>query len=148
MDKKDLWQRAMQIARNADVSTACNCAVVYSVHFLPTDENKLKALAYADTNPQMMMIDHTDCGKKLISLQLEKYLKFLFLDLLNELIRTGFFEIFVASKRYIAAASGNITAFVDGADYRSVFITTELPEILRNPKIYTINGIQKEKFRI
>ncbi len=138
MDKKDLWQRAMQIARNADVSTACNCAVVYSVHFLPTDENKLKALAYADTNPQMMMIDHTDCGKKLISLQLEKY----FTD--DEIAAIWA----VASKRYIAAASGNITAFVDGADYRSVFITTELPEILRNPKIYTINGIQKEKFRI
>lgn len=138
MDKKDLWQRAMQIARNADVSTACNCAVVYSVHFLPTDENKLKALAYIGANPQMMMIDHTDCGKKLISLQLEKY----FTD--DEIAAIWA----VASKRYIAAASGNITAFVDGADYRSVFITTELPEILRNPKIYTINGIQKEKFRI
>lgn len=138
MDKQDLWQRAMQIARTADVLTTCDCAIVYSIHFLPTDENKLKALSYIDANPHMMAIDYTDCGKKLISLQLEKYLT-------DKEIATIWAA---ASKRYIAAASGNITAFVDNADHRSVFMTVELPEILQNHNIYTINGIQKEKFRV
>ena len=46
----------------------------------------------------------------------------------------------------IAKASGNITVFVDGADARSVFRSVELPAILQNPNIDSINGKDKNKF--
>ena len=46
----------------------------------------------------------------------------------------------------VDCASGNVTAFVDNADPRSVFRSEELPAILRNPKILTINGVDKFAF--
>ena len=52
----------------------------------------------------------------------------------------------LASRRFIDCASGNVTAFVDNADPRSVFRSEELPAILRNPKILTINGVDKFAF--
>ena len=45
-----------------------------------------------------------------------------------------------ASKRFIEAASGNVCAFVEKADRRSVFPFTELPTILQNERIRTVNG--------
>ena len=52
----------------------------------------------------------------------------------------------VASKRLLENASGNITAFVKDADERSVFRSMELPTILANDKIKTINGVDKFEF--
>ena len=43
----------------------------------------------------------------------------------------------------IAMTSGNITAFVTGADKRSTFVSVELPLLLQNDKIYKINGQDK-----
>ena len=42
--------------------------------------------------------------------------------------------------------SGNITAFVKDADERSVFRSMELPTILANENIKTINGVDKFEF--
>ena len=52
----------------------------------------------------------------------------------------------IASERFIAAASGNITAFADNADPRSTFRRIELPNLLKNEKISTVNGINKFKY--
>ena len=52
----------------------------------------------------------------------------------------------LASKRFIAAASGNVLAFVTGADPRSTFVSVELPHILQNENIKQINGEDKFVF--
>ena len=83
------------------------------------------------------MIDQTPCGKKLIALGM--------LD--HVLPKEQIVEIWkLASKRLIAAASGNVTAFVDKADKRSVFRQQELPGLLKNDNVKTINGIDKFTF--
>ena len=51
-----------------------------------------------------------------------------------------------ASRRFILAAAGNVTAFVENADKRSTFVSVELPLILQNDKIKLINGIDKYQF--
>ena len=136
------WQKAEEIASTADVATPKDCAVVYSVSFLPTKENRDKAMAYVANTAEAMTIEQTECGKKLLELGLGKSAS-------NEDEGRKMAQIWsMASVRYIAAASGNITAFVSGADPRSVFMTTELPAILRNPAIYTINNIEKHRFRV
>ncbi len=52
----------------------------------------------------------------------------------------------IASKRMIEKASGEITAFVDGADARSIFCKVELINILKNPLITVINNEEKHTF--
>ena len=136
----ELRQRAMQIARTADVATSRDCAVVYSVSFLPTTENKDKAFAYIAANPQAMTIEQTACGKALLNLHLENFAE-------SEADKFEIAAIWAeASKRYIEQASGNITAFVHGADSRSVFLSVELPAIMKNAKISTINKLKKHEF--
>lgn len=130
--------KAMEIAKTYDVSTDKNCAVVYSVSYMPHEKNKQKARAYVATHPNAKMLDDTPCGKALVALGLD--------GRVNE-VGEKITEIWrVASARYIAAASGNIHAFVKDADIRSTFCTTELKEILNNPDITHINGIDKTKF--
>ena len=80
----------------------------------------------------------TPCGRALIALGLDGRV-----DEVGEEI-TKIWKL--ASSRYIGAASGNINAFVDGADERSTFCSTELHEIINNPKITSINGIAKTVF--
>ena len=136
----NLRQRAMQIARTADVATPKDCAVFFSVSFLPTKENKDMAFAYIAANPQAMTIEQTACGKALLDLHLENFAE-------TEADKLTIAAIWAeASKRYVEQASGNITAFVHGADPRGVFLSTELPAIMRNPAIITINGVKKQDF--
>ena len=128
---------SIEAAAADDVSTPPDSLVLYSISYLPTAENKDKAFAYLQTNPKAMMIDQTPCGKKLIALGM--------LD--HVLPKEQIVEIWkLASKRLIAAASGNVTAFVDKADKRSVFRQQELPGLLKNDNVKTINGIDKFTF--
>lgn len=130
--------KAREIAENADVSTAVNGAVVYSVSYMPTDKNKLDALAYVKEHPDAKILDNTPAGQALIALGLD--------GKVNE-VEEEISKIWrIVSARYIAAASGNITAFVEGADERSTFCTTELAEIMKNQCITDINGITKKAF--
>lgn len=131
-------EKAFVIAQAYDVSTEPNNAIVYSVSYMPTDKNKKDAEKFAREHPKARMLDDTPCGKALISLGLD--------GKVNE-VGEEITKIWrLASSRYIAAASGNITAFVEGADKRSTFCTTELAEILQNDKITHINGMKKEEF--
>lgn len=132
-----LYEQAMRAAAEEDVSTPPDSLVLYSISYQPTEENKDKAFAYLQKNPQAMMIDQTPCGQKLIALGM----------LEDSLPKEQITEVWrVASRRLIASAEGNITAFVDNADKRSVFRGEELPGLLRNPKVKTINGMDKFAF--
>lgn len=137
MDNMDLI-KGLQIARSYDVSSKENSVVLYSISFQPTQVNREKAFKYIKSNPDKIMIEHTECGAKLVEIGFES------IKTLNqEDIMTIWGE---ASRRFVAAASGNVTAFVDGADPRSVFRTVELPNILQNPNIKTVNDIDKYEF--
>ena len=130
----------MEVAGTADVRTAPGAAVVYSISYQPTRANKEAAEAYMAKHPEAMTIDCTLCGRKLADFGLAAYAE-------NEADREKIADIWrLASRRFIESAAGNITAFVDNADPRSVFRSEELPDILKNPKITTINGVDKYLF--
>lgn len=135
----NLYRKAIEVARTFDVQTPEDSAVLYSVSYLPTKENREKAFDYVKKNSGKMVIEYTDCGAKLVELGLSSS-------------DSGFSDdekadIWgIASKRFINSAKGGVIAFVNGADSRSVFCTQELPTILSNPNITTINGEDKYKF--
>ena len=129
---------AKNVANTFDVSTDKNCAVVYSVSYMPSEKNKELALAYLKNNKCAQILDDTPCGKALIDLGLHGKVNEI-ADEISNLWR-------IASTRFITKASGNIVAFVDGADERSTFYSVELKEILKNPSITKINGIDKHIF--
>lgn len=134
----DFFAKGMEIARTMDVSSQENSVVVYSISFQPTRKNRDDAFAFVKDHPGKIMIEHTECGAKLVEMGFESSKM-----LGQEEIMTIWSE---ASRRFIMAASGDVTAFVDGADKRSIFRTVELPNILQNTKIYTINGEDKKLF--
>ena len=129
---------AYNIAENADVSSAPDCVVLYSVSYLTNKENKIQAQEYLKSHKNCLTLDDTDCGKKLIALGLETNFK----APEEELMKIWA----IASKRFINEASGNVTAFVKNADPRSTFRRIELPNILKNNKITTINYEDKFLF--
>lgn len=131
-------EQAFNIAQTYDVSTPKDGAVVYSVSFMPTDDNKKDAERFVKEHPSAKMLDDTPCGKALIALGLD--------GKVNEVGETITKIWRIASERYIKAASGNIHAFVEGADERSTFCTTELTEIIKNTNISHINGVEKRQF--
>lgn len=135
----DFYDEALKVAKTYDVTTAPDSLVLYSVSFLPTKENKIKAFEYVKEHPGSLMLDHTPCGVKMINMGLENGRTDLSAEEVAYLWK-------VASKRLLEAASGNITAFVKNADERSVFRSMELPTILANNKIKTINGKDKIEF--
>ncbi len=129
---------ALTIAKTYDVSTEKDYAVVYSISFMPTDKNKNEAEKFIREHPTAKMLNDTPCGKTLIDLGLDGKVNEVG-EVITNIWRT-------ASVRYIEAASGNINAFVEGADERSTFCTTELAEIMKNQRITHVNGIEKDKF--
>ena len=136
---KQLFDEAMSVAKNYDVSTPENALVLYSISFLPTKENKERAINFVNEHLGKVTIDNTICGKKLIEM-----------GLINSdcgLTAEEMADIWgIASARMIQNASGEITAFVEKADPRSVFCRVELPNILKNPQISVINGEDKYIF--
>ena len=135
---EDKLAKAYEIAQNEDVATPADSVVLYSISYLPTRENKDKAMAYLKSHPECRTLDDTPCGKKLIALGLETGSGCPDSEILKVWA--------IASARFIAAASGNVLAFVENADPRSTFVSVELPHILQNEKIKMINGIAKETF--
>lgn len=131
-------KEAYKIAKTEDVSTPPNSVVLYSISYLPTRENKDKAMAYLYEHKECYTLDDTLCGKKLIALGLETG---------NGCPDSEILKVWaLASKRFIAATSGNVVAFVSRADLRSTFVSVELPHILQNENIEQINGEDKFVF--
>lgn len=138
MDNDTKLSLGMNIAQNYDVSSPENSVVLFSISYQPTTENRDKAIEFVKNNPQKMLIEHTECGAKLVELGFEGT------NTLNcEDIKTIWA---IASRRFINAAKGDITAFVDNAHPQSIFMSIELPNILNNDNIITINGIDKNIF--
>lgn len=134
---EELHNRAIEIAKTYDVSTPPSRMVLYSISFLPTPENKDKALDFVHDTNGFVMIDQTPCGKALNNLELEK--SGFTMDQIAQIWS-------IASLRMIKLASGNVTTFVENADKKSVFRRIELPAILENDNILTINSIDKHTF--
>jgi hypothetical protein len=138
MDNDTKLSLGMNIAQNYDVSSPENSVVLFSISYQPTTENRDKAIDFVKNHPQKMLIEHTECGAKLVELGFEGT------NTLNcEDIKTIWA---IASRRFINAAKGDITAFVDNAHPQSIFMSIELPNILNNDNIITINGIDKNIF--
>ncbi len=135
----DFYDEALNVAKTFDVDTQPDRLVIYSVSYQPTKKNKQLALEFVQKNPGYQMLDLTPCGVKMIDMGLDTEHPRLKQDEVNFLWRT-------ASRRFIEQGAGNVTAFVDNADERSVFLGMELPTILSNQKIKTINGIDKHLF--
>lgn len=136
----DLYKQAMTVAETFDVSSPENSVVLYSISYLPTTRNRDLAFDCVRSNPGKMMIEHTACGAELVRLGLDSADK---CNLPSEQIAAVWKA---ASKRFIEAASGNVCAFVEKADRRSVFRSMELPTILQNEHIRTVNGTDKYEF--
>ena len=136
---KSLFLEGLKVAKTYDVCTPKDSLVVYSVSFLPNKKNRDDAFAYVNANRGKMMIEHTPCGAKLVEMGFASS-------------DTGLNDDDVAliwkeaSKRLIDEAAGNITAFVDNADPRSVFCSMELPALLGNSAVTMVNGIDKFEF--
>ena len=136
----DIYKQAKTVAETFDVSSPENSVVLYSISYLPTTRNRDLAFDCVRSNPGKMMIEHTACGAELVRLGLDSADK---CNLPSEQIAAVWKA---ASKRFIEAASGNVCAFVEKADRRSVFRSMELPTILQNERIRTVNGTDKYEF--
>lgn len=139
MSTHPIFNQAIEIAQSYDVSTPKNGLVLYSISYLPTTQNRDKAFEFVQKQKGYQTIENTPCGAKLVELN--------FSHSQYNLTSKEISQIWsIASKRMIEQAQGNIIAFVDGVDYRSVFYQTELPNILKNPHINTINNEDKYLF--
>lgn len=134
-----LYDQAKFIANTYNVYVECDRLVLFSMSFLPSKENREKADRFLSNRPDYRGQAETSCGKELIRLGLEKAEQ----ELSAEQIR----EIWdIVSQRLVAAASGNVTAFADGVDFRSTFVRIELPGLLQNKEAKTINHQDKFLF--
>ena len=134
-----IFNDAMEVANTYDVSTPENGLVLYSVSFLPTKENRDKAFGYVKNHPGTATIENTLCGAKLVEMDLSSKDYNLSNDDIALIWAT-------ASKRMIEKARGEVTAFVKGADPRSVFCRVELTNIIENDFITKVNGEDKHSF--
>lgn len=136
----NLYEQALIVAKTYDVSSPKNSVVLYSISYLPTTRNRDLAFAHIRAHSDQLTIEHTQCGAELVRLGLDSADK---CHLSAEQIAMVWK---VASQRFIEAASGNVSAFVQNADPRSVFRSMELPTILQNKRIQTINNLDKYEF--
>lgn len=102
--------------------------------------NYLRAQEYAHQN-KAVTLERTTAGRALNGVFERNNLRFpknqVESDKLSHRITT------VASKRFAQNASGDVKTFVCGARPNSVFRKTELPSLLRNKKVTSINGIDR-----
>ena len=125
-----VFEDFMNVAKTYDVTTPEDRLVLYSVSFLPTKENRDKAFLFLKENFGFVTIENTICGKELVKMGICEENGKLSSDEKAQIWSA-------ASKRMIKSAKGDVRAFVDGADKRSVFCAIELPEILKNENITT-----------
>ncbi len=136
---KLLYQEALDVAGSYDVASPKNSVVLYSISYLPTTENRDKAFAYVKKHPRACMIEDTACGKKLLEMGVGYHEVGLSQDEIAQIWS-------IASRRFISSVKGEIVAFVDKADARSVFRMVELPMLLENPEVTKINKMNKYQF--
>ena len=130
--------QGLHLAETLPVQTQKDAAVLYSISYQPTTQNRDAAYEFVKTHLGAQTLDDTPCGKTLCDLGYQSTMDIAPSEL-KQIWR-------VASERFIAAASGDLKAFVEDADKRSTFCSIEAPAILKNDKIKTINGVDKRVF--
>lgn len=130
-------QQALTIAETYDVTTAPDTLVLFSTSFQNDETNRQKVLEYVKSHYPAVTIEDTPCGNALKELDL--------FAPNSGLTQEEAYQIWgIASTRAVLKAKGNITAFIKNAHPLSTFCQYELPTILLNNDIKTING--KDKF--
>jgi hypothetical protein len=129
---------AFGVARRGDTSTPKNGSVFYSgVDPMTGLKNRDRAEA-ATIGRLRMRIDETPAGKALNDLNL--YGRF------SETSPADANQIWNnASRRFANDASGDVVAYVRGANPDRVFARTELPALVNNTNVTSINGIPREQ---
>ncbi len=138
--KQNWYETAVEAIDNLSVQTPENGLVLYSVSYLKTEENKQKALRFVEDYPQKMLLEQTECGKKLLELGLEDEAE----TPEDRVKQHEIWSMFL--RKGIAEARGNVTAFVDSADACGKFLDVCLLAILDNDSIDTINDVDKFDF--
>ena len=111
-------------------------AVVYSGD---NGKNHSRALEYKGTIP----LDRTEAGKKLNGVYERNAKRYPYPKDLVKREQMSNQIMSVASKRYAQNAKGDVKTFVCGARPNSVFRKTELPTLLKNKNVTSINGIDR-----
>jgi hypothetical protein len=135
MRKEDIVAEALRIASEGDVSSAIDRAVFFS-----NARNRKAAIEFCRKNPDHKTILHLDMYKQLEPLNL--FGKDSVFDIEEAVDITA-----LISARFAQAASGNVLMFYDKVSSRSTFFTLELPALIKNPNVTTINGASKDVWK-
>jgi len=128
------YGEAMEVAQYEDVATPHDGLVLFTVSFLDDKSNKHRALRYvAECTRPASTLNHTPAGEALGQLQLFEHLP----------SKWAYRPWFVASRRLISTATGNVTVFVEGAHPRGTFARVELAQVLINCAIPSVNEVDK-----
>ena len=133
-DFDKLKETAVRIALNADVSSPRDSAVF----FAGSKKNMREAMHFCRENSEdgFMTLLHTEAHQQLSELPLS-----------GRESRFSSEEMFdlngAASARFAQEASGNVTVFCNKVTGRSTFFTLELPALLLNDEVETINNEDK-----
>ena len=161
-----------ELIANLDVTTSTGVTVLYSGSsgVIPGDIPESirageMAMAISGNGYPVGLIDNTDAGRFLDlwsepgikNQELEDTLNRIFnynSDAINKFldgetidgrrVNSGIWD--EVSARFAAQASGEVMTFTAGASTKRVFFQTELPIILGNPKIISIDGIPRAAF--
>lgn len=134
----------------AVLSHSSNCFVISNASsvFFSGDQggNYLKARAFLFGKAAFGTIDDSVAGKEIFSSAEYKNLEANFQTSREAGIAKNRIDR-MASRRFAEAASGDVWAFVRNANLRRVFCAVELPVLMENPRVLSINGIPKEELK-
>lgn len=127
-----IHEKALDIAMHTPLPDVADKFVFFS-----NQRNRTAAANFCRKNPDYITVMHTDAQKALDALPLfGKESPFT--------IEEGVDISAVLSARFAHQAHGNVMVFCDKVSDRSTFFTIELPILLQNDKVGTINGVPKE----
>jgi len=133
-DHDEQVQRAVDIALHGDVSSAPDSAVFFAGK--KSNMREAVRLCTSDESGELTTLLHTDAYKQLKEIPLYGH------D--APFTPEESFDITGAvSARFAQEASGNVTVFVEKLSKRSTFFTVELPALLLNDDVETINNEDK-----
>lgn len=127
-----IQQQALDLANNAPAPDATHHYVFFS-----NQRNRKAAVDFCNKNPGYITVLHTEMHKALERLDLFGKDSTFSIEQAVDILA-------IVSARFAKHAAGNIIAFTDKVSDRSTFFTVELPILLNNENVTTINGAPKE----
>lgn len=127
----EIEQQALDIAQHAPFEARPDRFVFFS-----NKRNRNAAIEFCRKNPEFMTVLHTPTHQRLEALPLFGKNSLIPLDEAVDISA-------VASARFAKAAEGNVLVFFDKVSDHSTFFTIELPVLMQNDKVETINGAPK-----